>query len=249
MSRLPERDPVVWLFIYRAVLNRPSECGSIKAYELCPLNRSRTPSNGPTCEVLMRLFVLPLALMGALTASAGTIAFTGGGLFTLSDSRAFTTGWGFSTSGLTVTALGYFDDGQDGLLNAHDVGIFAADGTLLVSATVPQGVAGTLNADWRFVEITPFTLDAGSYVIGGFSNGYDPIVVAGAASASPEITLGSLSWYTFGGSLSFPTSTGNVYLNPNFEFDRVVTPATATPEPSTFALGVAIGLVALRLRR
>ena len=198
----------------------------------------------------MRLFVLPLALMSALASSAGTIALTGGGLFTWSDSRAFTTGWAFSTAGLTVTALGYFDDGQDGLLNAHDVGIFASDGALLVSATVPQGVVGTLNADWRFVAITPVALDAGSYVIGGFSNGYDPIVVAGAAAGSPAIKLGSLSWYTFGGSLSFPNSTGNVYLNPNFEFDRAVTPASATPEPATVALAAAaLGLVALRRRR
>ncbi len=195
----------------------------------------------------MRLFLLPLALMGALSSFAGTMAVTGGGLLTWSDSRAFTTGWSFSTTGLTVTALGYFDDGQDGLLDAHDVGIFASDGTLLVSATVPQGVAGTLNADWRFVAITPFTLDAGSYVMGGFSNGYDPIVVAGAAASAPAVQLGSLSWYTFAGSLSFPNFSGNVYLNPNFEYERAVTPASATPEPATWGLAaVALGLLAFR---
>lgn len=195
----------------------------------------------------MRFFLLALALMGGSASIAGTLAMTGTNLITANDANGYTTGWAFSTTGATVTALGFFDAGRDGLLQAHEVGIFATDGKLLVSATVPQGVAGILNGDWRFVSITPFALGAGSYVIGGYkqSGTNDSIVVEGSTAAAPGITLGNLGHYVFGPSFSFPVNTTDiVYLNPNFETGSASAP---TPEPAT--LGLAAGALSLAFFR
>ena len=53
---------------------------------------------------------------------------------TVSDSRAFTLGYKFTTSeALSVNALGYWDDG---LGNNHQVGIWDSVGNLLTSTTV-----------------------------------------------------------------------------------------------------------------
>ncbi len=194
----------------------------------------------------MRFSLLPLALLGVATSFAGTLAMTGSSITDITDTSGYTTGWAFTTTGVTVTALGYYDSGKDGLLDAHDVGIFDSLGNLLVSATVPNGVAGTLNADWRFISITPYALGAGSYVIGGYSKSSDPITITGTATGAPGITLGSVIRYVYGGSLAFPTFGGLTYLNPNFEFNA----APPVPEPATLGLAAAaLCLAAFRLRK
>ncbi|MBM3728705.1 MAG: PEP-CTERM sorting domain-containing protein [Acidobacteria bacterium] len=191
-----------------------------------------------------------LILTGAMLASsalAGPLGLTATGIVAAADTREYTTGWIFTTSSaITVTALGYFDEGRDGLLSSHQVGIFDTAGNLLVSTTVPAGTAGYLNADWRMDSIAPFLLSAGTYVIGGANHGSsDPIVyIAGSATPAPGITLGALDVYNFGTGLIFPTSPGYTYLNPNFEF------TTGVPEPATLSLaGAAIAAIAFIRRK
>jgi hypothetical protein len=76
------------------------------------------------------------------------LSFTGGGSFA---APAGTFGWTFTLTGtLTVTDLGWFDFGGNGLAASHDVGIWASDGTLLVSATVPSGTTGGLIGAFRY---------------------------------------------------------------------------------------------------
>ncbi len=62
--------------------------------------------------------------------------------------------------GVTVRALGFYDDGGNGLSQAHEVGIWftgnnAASGTLLASTVVPPGLKAPLHFGYRWVNLTP----------------------------------------------------------------------------------------------
>ena len=78
-----------------------------------------------------------------------------------------TLGYSFSVNGsAVVSALGVYDSGFDGLVNAHDTGIFDSAGTLLVSTTIPSGSVAPLIDKFRYVSITPLLLSSGTYTIG-----------------------------------------------------------------------------------
>lgn len=170
----------------------------------------------------------------------------------ISDAPAFgsfTTGWMFSSADpITVTALGYYDWGGDGLADTHDVGIFTSGGVLLVSTTVPSGTAGDLVASWRFTDIAPYLLPAGTYVIAGTTvdSSADLITVFGSTTLAIGLTLLDQGLFVVGSDLTFPTEPGNGYYNANFLFDPV--DGGAVPEPSTWVMG-ASALVLLGLRR
>jgi len=73
------------------------------------------------------------------------------------------------TTDFRVTSLGFFDYLQDGLGESHELGIFDASGTLLVSALLPSGTASPLEGSFRYVDITPLILNAGEeYTVGAF---------------------------------------------------------------------------------
>src|SRR5436309_1122273 len=79
---------------------------------------------------------------------------------------AWSLGWAFSTNtDVDVTALGFYDDNQDGLMEAHRVGIFDSAQNLLVFGEVNP--ASPLIGWFRYRDVTPITLAAGqTYVIG-----------------------------------------------------------------------------------
>ncbi len=80
-------------------------------------------------------------------------------------------GWSFSVGAQDqeVDALGIYDAGQDGLEDAHAVGLWTSSGTLLAQATVPSGTAGMLVGSYRYTAIAPLTLTAGqTYVVGTY---------------------------------------------------------------------------------
>ncbi len=138
-----------------------------------------------------------------------------------------TIGWTFTLgSDITVTSLGLYDSGEDGLANAHDIGIWNNSGTLLTSTTIPSGTSATLNAGYRYVSITPVVLSAGqTYVVGAFypvGSGDKFIYNSSQTYASP-ITFGqSRQTALFGSppsSLSFPglhASLDQGLFGPNF---------------------------------
>ncbi|OJW22004.1 MAG: hypothetical protein BGO49_14565 [Planctomycetales bacterium 71-10] len=209
----------------------------------------------PHATALLLVLTIPCA------SRADSIAadFTGGPTTIGHGGNSSTTlGWTFTAeSAVRVAALGYFDEAGDGLAEAHEVGIFDAGGTLLVSATVPSGAGGSLADGFRYVAIAPFVLSAGTYTIGGAigAAASDPVAynVSGLASASPITIPTGAGRYTEAGaytSLSFPDlvyppqAPYDGYFGPNFQF-------TAVPEPSglaLLALGAAGGL-GLRWRR
>ncbi|HEY2709263.1 MAG TPA: PEPxxWA-CTERM sorting domain-containing protein [Caulobacteraceae bacterium] len=165
---------------------------------------------------------------------------------------------------LTVSSLGYFDDGGDGFLTAHEVGIYAGDGgdgpsSLLASTTLGAGQSGALGAnDFRYQSIAPLALVAGqTYTITGLSPNTDglndpwayggPNEVTGFA-VDPAISIGlNAARYTYNpGGLVDPSSHYSDYRFYAVNF------AAGVPEPATWAVmlfGVAAAGAALRAGR
>jgi len=150
----------------------------------------------------------------------------------------YTVGWAFNVSvPVTVTSLGWFDD-QDtlGLASDHPVGIFSAGGSLLVSATVTTLDPLTVSTGsqpgfgFRYHAIAPFTLEPGSYVIGGLSPLGTTDGFYDFGSAVTEATGITYVEGRFVGcctlTLTYPdraADRGISYFGPNFQF---------TPTPS-----------------
>ena len=195
------------------------------------------------------LFAVALMAWSPLQTRAETIAFSISGGPTLTNGRGdLTLGYAFTlSSSITVTNLGLFDFGNDGLNTSHSVTIWTNTGTQLVQATIPAGTGGTLINGFRYVSIAPFTLAAGTYTIGGFYGFNSDVAITGTSitSASGVSYVGSRSGdgFTFpsGDLFGFPNS----YFGPNFEF----TTAVPTPDSGSTVslLGCALlGLAALR---
>lgn len=122
-----------------------------------------------------------LALIGALAAALSTahaaqpaIAFTATpGSFLDGNTRMI--GWQFTVpQAVNVTALGWFDLGQDGLARAHEVGIWdSATQSLVASVVVQQGSVATLEGFFRWADLAaPVALLPGvSYRIAGLDIG------------------------------------------------------------------------------
>jgi|GEM_PF-4488556 len=91
-----------------------------------------------------------------------SVGYTGGGFaFNLS------LGWEFQVnSKVQVTDLGVWDHNKDGLDGDFPVGLWDADGKLLVSAQVPAGDKARLVETFRYTSIKPIELEPGRrYVI------------------------------------------------------------------------------------
>jgi hypothetical protein len=64
---------------------------------------------------------------------------------------------------MAITQLGVFDADGNGLVNPHAVGLWADDGTLLGSTTIPAGIAAPLVDGYRYAPITPVLIRPGHY--------------------------------------------------------------------------------------
>ncbi len=116
---------------------------------------------------------------------------------------------------IQVTQLGVLDAGSDGagLQTSHDVGLWLNDGTPLSTVTVTA--SSTLTSGFRYEAITPVTLTAGvTYVLAA----YYPNTMAGdklqvlsppGPTATPFVTLSSVSRLESGTGLTFPTAVTN----------------------------------------
>jgi len=165
-------------------------------------------------------------------------------------------GWSFTVlTPFSVTALGYFDWGLDGLGHSHDVGILSMDGTLLARATV--ATTDPLNSFWRFASITPLTLGVGTYFIiaqQGFAA--DPVPDPGVSVPYALATFNPKISYGVGWSSGYPPNfpIGDLVIPSNQQFSYygpydlvanfVVGPAEVVPEPEVVTL-LSAGLVAL----
>lgn len=175
---------------------------------------------------------------------APALSFTGGSPLNLSGFDE-TAGWAFTLSTpKTVTQLGFWDSGNDGLAAAQTVAIWTSDGVLQVTATVPAGIAATLLNGFRYTPVTPILLPAGSYTIGAFSLGSpDFFTKLATITTDPAVTYAGSRIDPTPGGIAFPVNDNigfpNSYLGPNF---RLV------PEPASGAL-LGLGTLLLSARR
>lgn len=198
--------------------------------------------------------LLSLAAAGLGTAAArGDLLYTNPSGTVRTNADGYTIGMRFTVGAtpLIVTSLGVWDQDGNGLLAAHDVGLWTDAGALLVSATVPGGTAGALAGGvFRFAPdlASPVTLSPGAvYRLGSLQAAAEPFLEQGAGATYTAYVSGTpISYYGgVGATLIFPVSAGggiNGYLGPNLQF--------VVPEPAVAALlaASALGLAARRRR-
>jgi len=145
-------------------------------------------------------------------------------------------GWQFNVvSPLTVTGLGWFDQGANGLSVSHTVGIWNPSGTLLSSVVVPAGVAAPLDGQYRTSAVAPFTLPVGTgYIVGGqnFSTSTDRLASNVSHTVDSRISYVDATFSNLNSGFVRPTQfsvafTG--FYGPSFSVVPV-------PEPSSITL-------------
>lgn len=141
-------------------------------------------------------------------------------------------GWFFQpVVDIKVTALGYYDDGQNGLLHAHRAGIFdGASRQAVVETTIRR--RSPLGGRFRWEPVGPVVLKAGhEYVmVSSGEEPFDPQVVDPKnASLSPELLyLGYRETQEDGPGWGYPVrSVGTVLFSGNFKFKPVTAASTA----------------------
>jgi hypothetical protein len=141
-------------------------------------------------------------------------------------------GWQFDVlSSLTLDGLGWFDAGQNGMAMAHPIGIWAPDGTLLGSVTVPSGTSAALDGQFRMVPVAPFQLSPGAgYIVGGlnFAANTERIAENVVQSVDPRISYSYATFSLLDSGFTRPTHISNAttgFYGPSF---------SVVPEPSLF---------------
>lgn len=182
-----------------------------------------------------------LCLLGSAAAgNAQTAAFSVTGTPVALANPPQTLGFAFTTSqAFTISALGIYDFGGDGLNDSHEVGLFSSSGDLLLSTVMQAGTSAALVDGFRYNTVSPYALAAGSYRIGAlYTSGRDRLFF----ETNPNIVT-SITGFTYDGArngLNIPTLTDPTrrgggtggYLGPNL----LVSPLAAVPEPSAWAL-------------
>jgi len=189
-----------------------------------------------------------------------------------SAGNSFTDGaWDFATAftvntSVSVSGLGYYADPVSGNVDGNAVALYqCADtaclttGTLIASATVANTYP--LTGHFRFVTITPITLQAGvSYEVAGVSNqdNYtwnDPGFAVDSA-ISILSTSGQYSRWESGSSPDFLTGSGSLDIpgqdgiwGPNLFFGSATGFTGGVPEPASWAMMLAgFGMVGAAMR-
>jgi hypothetical protein len=166
-------------------------------------------------------------------------------------------GWTFSLlEPITVSQVGWYDDGQDGLSRSFQVGLWSSGTQLLGDPTagilIPGGTQATLDGVWRVVDLaTPLELQPGSYLLGGLDSATTPDIIkfASTGTGDPSLTGSRLTigefFYAFGncGGFQRPICFG---LSDGLELGPML--FTAVPEPGTALLAM-VGLLGLAVRR
>ncbi|RKZ13911.1 hypothetical protein DRQ53_07680 [bacterium] len=199
------------------------------------MNYSRTLPSIVAAFVVL-LTVLSSASAIAQVPAVSVINQSGG------NTSANTFGWEFTVGpeAITVLSLGFWDDGADGLLESHEVGIWDLGSEVLMgSTTVAAGIADPIDgAGWRYnsslsaFELSPNT----TYVIGAQVNAFAEqvgflagpnatnITPAAGIAAFVQGRFSSLSTFAFPNT---PSGEGT-YFGPNFLFLETSVPADAT---------------------
>jgi formylglycine-generating enzyme len=159
-------------------------------------------------------------------------------------------GWTFSVEkSITVTKVGIYDDGQDGLSRAFQVGLWRFDatsnppqllGTPSSGTTIPAGTVAPLNGVWRTVNLaTPLVLVPGGYELAVLDTATtsDAIRYYQTEYSDPSLGLTTSAFFyaDISGQTSFHFVDGyHFYLAPGLELGPML--FVDVPEPSTLAL-------------
>jgi hypothetical protein len=192
-------------------------------------------------------FVVTLILVASLAprAEAQFAAFTQTETFSnLTFGESTTRGWSFTVSTpLIVQQLGFFDSTPpDGLAVAHPIALWAGDGTLLTSATLPAGTGAQLDGTFRWVSTKPVRLVPGStYVVGvyfPFGSNNDPDLNSPLNVVfDPHVTFVQARLSNSTG-LTYPSGDGTYsggQLNANFKA-TIAPPVPVLPRVGAIAL-------------
>jgi Domain of unknown function (DUF4082) len=191
-----------------------------------------------------------LALASPLAAAAGTILATSPSGQPWVQNAEGVLGYKFDVldEAFLVTSLGFYDTFGNGLARSHDIGLWAeSGGAPLASATVPAGTGGTLEAEFRWVDLTtPLLLSANTsyflaatYVMNDFVD-----IARGDAVINPLFSVVNAGYYADGSGLLFPANhfAGvQGFFGPNLS-------GTTVPDRASSAWLMAIGVLALALR-
>ncbi|MBK8817440.1 MAG: DUF4082 domain-containing protein [Methylococcaceae bacterium] len=168
-----------------------------------------------------------------------------------------TVGFKFTANkNLTVNALGFYDDSQNGLTTSHDVGIYDLNGTLLTATSIASGTGASLDGKFRYSGISSFNLISGqSYIIAGLATGEDGYTYGNVGSTiqgltvDPAIGISPLaSLFLYAPTFTFPTEHFGYDLYPmvNFKFN----PTSQVPIPAAFPLlGIGLAIIGGLQRR
>jgi hypothetical protein len=144
--------------------------------------------------------------------------------------------------------LGIFDEGSPGLINSHAVGLWTGSGTLLDSVIVTNSanpIASTSGfGRWLEVDITPITLNPGSYILGaGYldvdTHAEDKIVFVASETSVPGVTYDHWAFAGGGDNVTLVFPNGNFGGSPGSASlfgPMAFIGATAVPEPATLGL-------------
>jgi hypothetical protein len=158
-------------------------------------------------------------------------------------------GWSFTiTQPVTVTELGWYDDGQDGLSHAHTMGIVNGQvvslSNPLALVTIPDSTQATLEGPYRVEPIAPVTLVPGTYSLVGqdFTDSPDPINFGGPEVVPLPLDPRADSF----GTTPTPISSKGILLVNGLWMGPMMF-VQPVPEPSTLMLAVlgCLGLLAV----
>jgi hypothetical protein len=153
-----------------------------------------------------------LAVASPLAAAADTILATSpSGLPWIQEAEGVL-GYKFDVldEDFLVTRLGFFDSFGNGLARSHDIGLWSeSGGAPLASATIPAGTGATLEAEFRWVDLTtPLLLSANtSYFLAATFAMNDFVDIArGDAVIDPLFSVVNAGYYADGSGLIFPAN-------------------------------------------